>query len=102
MQRCAVTATRIDGHGTRMSCKEASLVADTDPAGRVDAFTPAELLPAAVAACMIKGIERVMPALGLSLRGVTITLDAERQDVITSELLDTIPGYEAIGGHDRR
>jgi uncharacterized OsmC-like protein len=81
MQTYTVSATRLDGHGTRMACKEAVLVADTDPAGRQDAFNPAELLLAAIAACMIKGMERVTPILGCSLRGARVTLHAERQDV---------------------
>jgi uncharacterized OsmC-like protein len=80
MQTYTMSATRIDGHGTRMTCKGAELVADTDPAGRADAFNPAELLLASVAACMMKGIERVTPMLNFSLRGVTIHLTGERQD----------------------
>jgi uncharacterized OsmC-like protein len=80
MQSYAMSATRIDAHGTRMTCKGAELVADTDPAGRVDALNPAELLLASVAACMMKGIERVTPMLNFSLRGVTIQLTGERQD----------------------
>jgi len=80
MRAYSVTATRLDGHGARMSCKSAALVADTDPAGRDDAFNPAELLLAAVAACMLKGIERVTPMLGFTLHGVTIHVTGERQD----------------------
>jgi len=80
MQTYTISATRLDGHGTRMACKSAELLADTDPAGRADAFNPAELLLAAVAACMMKGIERVTPMLGFSLRGVTIRVTGERQD----------------------
>jgi uncharacterized OsmC-like protein len=80
MQTYMMSATRLDGHGTRMSCKAAELVADTDPAGRADAFNPAELLLASVAACMMKGIERVTPVLGFALRGVTIHVTGERQD----------------------
>ena len=80
MQSYTISATRIDGHGTRMTCKAAELLADTDPAGRADAFNPAELLLASIAACMMKGIERVTPMLGFSLRGVTIHLTGERQD----------------------
>ncbi len=80
MQAYSVTATRLDGHGTRMTCKSATLIADTDPAGRVDAFNPAELLLASIAACMLKGIERVSPMLSFSLRGVTIHVTGERQD----------------------
>lgn len=80
MQSYTMSATRLDSHGTRMTCKSAELLADTDPAGRTDAFNPAELLLAAVAACMMKGIERVTPMLGFSLRGVTIQVSGERQD----------------------
>ncbi len=80
MQTYIMSATRLDGHGTRITCKGAELVADTDPAGRTDAFNPAELLLASVAACMMKGIERVTPMLNFSLRGVTIQLTGERQD----------------------
>ncbi len=80
MQSYTMSATRLDSHGTRMSCKAAELLADTDPAGRTDAFNPAELLLASVAACMMKGIERVTPMLSFSLRGVTIHVTGERQD----------------------
>jgi uncharacterized OsmC-like protein len=80
MQTYSVIARRLDGHGSRMRCKMAELTADTDPAGRADAFNPAELLLAAVAACMIKGIERVTPVLRFALRGVEVRLTAERQD----------------------
>jgi uncharacterized OsmC-like protein len=47
--------------------------------GRPDAFNPAELLLAAIAACMIKGIERVTPMLKFKLRGVEIRLHGVRQ-----------------------
>jgi hypothetical protein len=36
---------------------------DTDVSGRPDAFNPAELFLAAIAASMIKGIDRVTPML---------------------------------------
>jgi uncharacterized OsmC-like protein len=52
----------------------------TDIEGREDAFNPAELFLAAVAACMIKGIERVMPMLKFELRGVEVKLHGVRQD----------------------
>ena len=48
--------------------------------GRVDAFNPAELLLAAIAACMIKGIERVTPMLKFQFRGVEMKLHGVRQD----------------------
>ena len=75
-----VSAQRVDAHGSLAQCKDADITLDTDMAGRTDAFNPAELLLAAVAACMIKGIERVTPILKFELRGVTIRLHGVRQD----------------------
>jgi len=75
-----VTATRIDPHGSRAQCKTAEILLDTDPAGREDAFNPAELFLAAIAACMIKGIERVTPILQFDLRGVEVRVHGVRQD----------------------
>lgn len=75
-----VEARRIDSHGSIASAKQAELVLDTDVAGRLDAFNPAELLLASVAACMIKGIERVMPLLKFDLRGARVRLHGVRQD----------------------
>ena len=60
--------------------KEARLALDTDPAGRMDAFNPAELFLTAVAACMLKGIERVGPMLKFELRGAEVRVYGERQD----------------------
>lgn len=76
----SVTAERVDAHGSLARAKDASLVLDTDVAGRRDAFNPAELFLAAIAACMIKGIERVTPVLKFDLRGVEVRLTAVRQD----------------------
>lgn len=73
-------ATRIDAHGSRARCKDAEITLDTDIAGRADAFNPAELLLAALAACMIKGIERVTPVLKFRLRGVEVRVHGVRQD----------------------
>ncbi len=75
-----VTARRIDALGSAAQCKSAELVLDTGVAGRPDAFNPAELFLAAIAACMIKGIERVTPMLKFRLRGVEVKLHAVRQD----------------------
>lgn len=75
-----VTARRVDAHGGVASAKAAEIVLDTDLGGRADAFNPAELLLAAVAACMIKGIERVTPMIHFQLRGVEVSLLAVRQD----------------------
>lgn len=56
-----VRAKRLDATGSLAECKDASITLDRDLAGRKDAFNPAELLLAALGACMLKGIERMMP-----------------------------------------
>lgn len=61
--------------------KKATIYLDTNVQGFTDAFNPAELLMAAVSACMIKGIERVAPMLKFSFRGVEVKLHGVRQDV---------------------
>lgn len=75
-----VESRRIDAHGSLARCKRAEIALDTDLAGNPDAFNPAELLLAALSACMIKGIERVVPILKFSLRGVEVRIDGVRQD----------------------
>ncbi|MBL0930659.1 MAG: OsmC family protein [Alphaproteobacteria bacterium] len=75
-----VAARRIDAHGAVATAKSAEIVLDTDLSGRQDALNPAELLLAAIAACMLKGIERVMPMIRFELRGVEIALHGKRQD----------------------
>jgi uncharacterized OsmC-like protein len=76
-----VRASRIDAHSSQARCKDALITLDTDLAGRRDAFNPAELLLAALAACIIKGIERVTPMLKFQLRGLTVRVHGIRQDV---------------------
>ncbi|MDO9588085.1 MAG: OsmC family protein [Brevundimonas sp.] len=75
-----VHARRIDSHGSEATCKEARLVLDTDMAGRPDAFNPAEMLLASLAACILKGTERVLPMLQFDLRGIEVSLHGIRQD----------------------
>jgi uncharacterized OsmC-like protein len=75
-----VTAQRIDAHGSLARCKDTEIVLDTDVNGRPDAFNPAELFLASLAACMIKGIERAIPMLKFELRGVEVKLHGIRQD----------------------
>ncbi len=75
-----VTARRIDGHGSVVIAKEAEVVLDTDPAGRRDAMNPVELLLSALAACMLKGIERMIPMLKMQIDGAEVSLTAVRQD----------------------
>jgi len=76
-----VETRRIDAHGSLSRCKAAEITLDTGLAGNPGAFNPAELLLSALSACMIKGIERVTPLLGFSLRGVEVRVDGVRQDV---------------------
>lgn len=75
-----VSAKRIDAQGSTALCKDASITLDTDLAGRKDAFNPAELLMAALAACIIKSVERVTPLIKINIRGVDVTITAKRQD----------------------
>ncbi|MBU2890158.1 OsmC family protein [Celeribacter halophilus] len=75
-----VTARRIDEHGSEARTKDALIVLDTDMKGRADAFNPAEMLLASLAACMLKGTERVIPMLEFDLRGIEVSLRGQRQD----------------------
>jgi uncharacterized OsmC-like protein len=76
-----VTAKRVDAHGSVARCKDAVVTLDTDLAGRRDALNPAELLLAALAACMLKGIERITPMLKFDLKGGHVRIHGVRQDV---------------------
>jgi uncharacterized OsmC-like protein len=76
-----VVAVRLSAQASEARCKQASLWLDTDLAGNPGAFNPAELLLAALSACMIKGIERVTPILKFDLRGVEVRVHGVRQDV---------------------
>lgn len=76
-----VVSRRESAHLSRANCKIAQIDLDTDLAGNPHAFNPAELLLAALSACMIKGIERVVPILKFQLRGVEVRVHGVRQDV---------------------
>jgi len=75
-----VQARRIDAHGSLAVATEAEVTLDTDLAGRHDAMNPVELLLSALAACMLKGIERVTPMLKFQIEGAEVRLEAIRQD----------------------
>lgn len=83
-----VETVRLDAHGSLARSKSAEIPLDTDLAGRADAFNPAELLLAALSACIVKGIERIAPILNFQLRGVKVRVDGVRRDVP--------PGMESI------
>jgi uncharacterized OsmC-like protein len=76
-----VVSVRLSAHASQASCKDAVILLDTDMAGNRQAFNPAELLLAALSACMIKGIERVVPLLKFELQGVEVRVHGVRQDV---------------------
>lgn len=76
-----VESRRVDAHASVSRCKNAQISLDTDTAGNPDAFNPAELLLAALSACMIKGMERVAPILKFEMHGVEVIVDGVRQDV---------------------
>ena len=76
-----VRSERIDSTLSVSFCKNAKIELDTNLAGNPNAFNPAELLLAALSACMIKGIERVVPLLKFEMRGVEVKVHGVRQDV---------------------
>lgn len=80
MTEYRVVARRIDSHGSLAKAKQAEVVLDTDLAGRQDAMNPVELLLSALAACMLKGLERVTPMLKFRIDGAEVSLEAVRQD----------------------
>ncbi|CDZ62059.1 OsmC family protein [Neorhizobium galegae] len=75
-----IVARRINAEGSLANARTGEIRLDTGLTGSPDAFNPAELLLAAVAACMIKGIERVTPMLEFKLNGVEVSVHAVRQD----------------------
>ena len=80
MMEYSIEAKRIDGTLSIAAAKQAQVNLDTDVRGRQDAFNPVELLLAALAACIIKGIERVSPMIDFAFQGVEVKLKAVRQD----------------------
>jgi uncharacterized OsmC-like protein len=80
MLEYTITATRTESARAVARCKDATLALDTDPAGRADAFNPAELFLTSIAACMLKGIERVSPMLTFRWRSASVRVHGVRQD----------------------
>ncbi len=65
-----VFSKRVNSEGSIAYCKNAQINLDTNLNGNPGAFNPAELLLAALSACMIKGIERLIPILKFDLQGI--------------------------------
>lgn len=97
----SITARRLDDTGSLAESHGAQVRLATDMAGHQDALNPVELLLSALAACMIKGAERVLPTLKFQLDGMTVHLVADRQDAppkltaIRYEIVVTTPEPEA-------
>jgi uncharacterized OsmC-like protein len=70
----------VDSHHSEASCKQAKLSIDTDINGNLEAFNPAELLLASLAACILKNIERIAPILKFEFEEVEVEITGERQD----------------------
>jgi uncharacterized OsmC-like protein len=81
MLEYSVTAIRRDADGSSAEAHGAVVDLDTGLAGRKEALNPAELLLAALAACMIKGAERARPMIKVDFRGIEVRLHAVRRDV---------------------
>lgn len=75
-----VTARRLDAAGSLARAHGAEIRLATGMTGLKEAMNPVELLLSALAACMIKGVERVAPILDFHFGSVEVTLEADRQD----------------------
>lgn len=75
-----VNATRRDHHLSVVANETSEVLLGTDIEGNDDALNPMELLMGALCACMLKGINRVAPLIGLTVHGVAISVSADRQD----------------------
>lgn len=73
-----VSAHRDSDSLSTAQSKDASVIMDTSAGGLPDAFNPVELLLASLAACMIKGINRVSPTLNFTFNTVNVALVAHR------------------------
>lgn len=69
----------LQGQG-RAFCKQAEISLDASLAPRTDAFNPAELLLAAIAACMTKGALRAAKLNKIDIRGLEVRLRGTRQE----------------------
>jgi len=80
MTSFTVTAHRVDGHISQAQNAHTVVALGTDMEGNEDSFNPMELLASALAACMIKGTNRLMPLLPVDIQSMEITITATRQE----------------------
>lgn len=75
-----VFSQRISANGSIATAKNAEITLATNLGNREDAFNPAELLLAALSACLLKSIERVTPILKFEFRHASVQIHGWRQD----------------------
>ena len=75
------TANRIGAHRSPAQCKDPEIALDTETAGRTDSSDPADPLFAALAAGLLKSMERVAPILRFQCRDVPVHLQGFRQKI---------------------
>jgi len=80
MTSFTVTAHRVDDHKSQAHNPHTVVALGTDMEGNEDALNPMELLASALAACMIKGTNRLMPLLPVDIQSMEISITATRQD----------------------
>jgi uncharacterized OsmC-like protein len=80
MTSFTVTAHRVDDHISQVKNPNTVVALGTDMEGNEDALNPMELLASALAACMIKGTNRLMPLLPVDIQSMEISITATRQD----------------------
>ena len=95
MMTFQVSAHRTDASSSKVRSKQAEIKIDTSMAGRLDALNPVELLLASLAACIIKGIERVADTLGIDYESVDVALTAYRP--VDEARIDDIDYLVTIG-----
>lgn len=78
MMTFTVNAEQNDALRSTVRMKDATFSIDTSPTGVPDVPNPVELLLAALAACLIKGVERVAPTLGVEYSNLEVQLEAHR------------------------
>ncbi len=61
--------------------QRAALAVSTDPSVHSDAFSPQELLIAAISSCVIVGIEKAAPGMQFAYDGVEVVIQSTRQDI---------------------
>lgn len=99
MLEYSISAERVGTTGSTATVRQAMVPLDTSLAGRADAFNPAEMLLAALAACIIKSAERALPMLGFDMRSMSVQLRAIRQDappqIVSIDYLVTVETDES-------